>query len=102
LAVGARAAHAAEPTTVRVNLTKQGCSTHLHATAGSVRFVVKNINAKRVTEFEVLQGSSILGEAEDIAIGNQSEFVVTLDAGEYITLCPGGTRHRRGVLTVTD
>ena len=94
-------ADAAEPTTVRVNLTKQGCATKLTAKAGTVRFVVKNVNAKRVTEFEVLKGTSILGEAEDIAIGNRSEFVLTFEPGVYTTECPGGARHRRGVLTVT-
>ena len=87
--------------TVSVRLTDAGCNPDLSAPAGPVRILVKNVNAEKVTEFEVLSGTNILGEVEDIAIGRQSEVVITLEPGQYTTLCPGGTRTSTGVLTVT-
>jgi len=63
-------------------------------------FVVRNEGAPKVTEFEVLRGNRILGEAEHIAPGETGRFTLTLDGGGYVTYCPGGTARERGVLVV--
>ena len=54
-----------------------------------------------MTEFEVLDGATILGEAENIASGLSGTFSLTLKPGTYTTYCPGGTTSERGTLVVT-
>ena len=60
-----------------------------------------NDGAAKITEYEVLDGDRILGEAENIAPGLSGEFYLTLRAGDYTTYCPGGTSQERGTLKVT-
>jgi iron uptake system component EfeO len=52
-----------------------------------------------VTEFEVLEGDSILGEKEDLSEGLSGNFSLTLDKGRYTIYCPGGSIER-GTLAV--
>jgi iron uptake system component EfeO len=52
-----------------------------------------------VTEFEILEGDSILGEKEDLSDGLSGSFSLTLDEGSYTIYCPGGSEER-GTLTV--
>jgi hypothetical protein len=73
----------------------------LRVPAGATAFQVENEGASRVTEFEVLDGGHVLGEAENVAAGLSGRFELTLAAGEYTTYCPGGTTHERGTLVVT-
>jgi iron uptake system component EfeO len=87
---------------VEVKITDEGCEPPvLSLPAGPTTFKVQNEGASRVTEFEVLDGDRILGEAENIAAGLSGEFFLTLRPGEYTTYCPGGTSQERGKLTVT-
>ena len=53
-----------------------------------------------VTEFEVLEGKTILGEKENLSDGLSGSFSLTLDASEYTLYCPGGS-DERGTLTVS-
>jgi iron uptake system component EfeO len=82
-------------------LTDAGCVPNTaKAPAGPVVFEVENAGTTNVTEFEVLEGETILGEKENLSDGLSGSFSLTLDAGEYTLYCPGGS-DERGTLTVS-
>jgi iron uptake system component EfeO len=86
---------------VAVTLTDAGCEpAALKLDAGPTSFEVTNTGTGRVTEFEVLDGSKILGEKENIAPGLSGSFVITLQPGSYTLACPGGKSASSGELTV--
>ncbi len=85
-----------------ITLSDAGCApADLELPAGPTTFVVRNAGAQDVTEFEVLDGSRILVEAENVANGIERTVSVTLSPGTYETTCPGGTTAETGTLTVT-
>lgn len=84
---------------VGVKLTDAGCPKRLDVAAGRTTFVVKNVDAQQVTEFEVLDGKRVLGEKENLTPGLSASFTVKLDPGRYTTYCPNGDREK-GVLVV--
>jgi high-affinity iron transporter len=87
---------------VNVSLTDDGCTpAQLKVESGPTTFNVKNEGAEAVTEFEILKGSNILGEVENVASGLNRSFSLTLQPGTYITNCPGGKSTPKGTLTVT-
>jgi FTR1 family protein len=87
---------------VEIELSDAGCSpAELKVPAGATTFVVENAGARDVTEFEVLDGSRILAEAENVASGIERSVSVTLKPGTYEIACPGGTATETGTLTVT-
>src|SRR3954468_1106475 len=87
---------------VQVTLTDQGCSpAQLKVASGPTSFEVSNDGAGGVTEFEILKGSRILGEVENVAQGLDRSFSLTLRPGTYVTYCPGGKGASKGTLTVT-
>ncbi len=93
-------ASAAKQPTVKLKLTSAGCPKKLKATAGAITFKVTNDGADNVSEFEVLSGSRIVGEVENIAPGLTRSFSLTLKAGTYTTYCPGGDRRDKAKLVV--
>ena len=48
-------------------------------------------SAPPVTELEILDGETILGETENLTDGLSGSFTLTLEQGEYTLYCPGGT-----------
>jgi iron uptake system component EfeO len=87
---------------VKVKLTDAGCDpSRLELAAGPVTFDVSNSGADAVTELEVLDGTKIIGEVENIPSGLHGSFSMTLKPGRYVTYCPGGTSADRGTLVVT-
>jgi len=81
-------------------LTDAGCLPNsAKAPAGPIAFEVENAGTSAVTEFEILEGDSILGEKEDLSDGLSGSFSLTLDQGRYTIYCPGGSEER-GTLTV--
>jgi iron uptake system component EfeO len=87
---------------VEVKLTKAGCDpAKLELPAGPTTFNVTNENADAVTEFEVLNGTSIVGEKENLTPGLSGSFTITLKSGgKYSTACPGGTTAAKGEIVV--
>lgn len=83
-------------------LTDAGCEPHdAKAPAGPIVFEVENAGTSAVSEFEVLDGETILGEKENLAAeGLTGSFSLTLEKGEYTLYCPGGA-DERGTLTVS-
>jgi iron uptake system component EfeO len=53
-----------------------------------------------VSELEVLSGSRILGEKENLVAGLSGSFTLDLQPGQYTLSCPGGTTDAAGVVTV--
>lgn len=93
-----------EPTGARkmaFQITDAGCVPNTaKAPAGPITFDVENAGTSKVTEFEVLDGDTILGEVENLSDGFSRSFSLTLEQGEYTLYCPGG-EDERGTLTVT-
>ena len=82
-------------------LTDAGCEPHnANAPAGPINFQVENGGTGSVTELEVLDGETILGERENITEGLKGSFSLTLEEGEYTLRCNGGTEED-GTLKVT-
>jgi iron uptake system component EfeO len=78
-------------TAVSVKLTDAGCNPHdAKAPAGPINFEVENEGSGSVTEMEVLDGETILGEKENLTDGLSGSFSLTLEEGEYILRCNGG------------
>jgi iron uptake system component EfeO len=83
-------------------LTDAGCDPHnAKAPAGPITFEVENTGSASVTELEVLDGDTILGELENLSEGLSGSFSLTLEEGEYTLRCNGGS-NEDGVLTVTS
>jgi iron uptake system component EfeO len=81
-------------------LTDEGCSPHdAAAPAGPINFKVKG-ESTGVTELEVLDGETLLGERENITDGLSGSFALTLEEGEYTVRCNGGSEED-GTLKVT-
>lgn len=82
-------------------LTDAGCNPHdAKAPAGPTVFDVENTGSGSVTELEVLDGETILGEVENLSEGLSGSFTLTLEKGEYTLRCNGGP-NEDGTLTVT-
>ncbi|HET7053753.1 MAG TPA: cupredoxin domain-containing protein [Solirubrobacterales bacterium] len=82
-------------------LTDEGCDPHdAKAPAGPIVFDVENAGSSSVTELEVLDGETTLGEVENLSEGLSGSFSLTLEKGEYTLRCNGGT-NEDGTLTVT-
>jgi iron uptake system component EfeO len=83
-------------------LTDAGCDpAQASAPAGPVTFEVTNDGAASVTELEVLDGDTILGERENLSDGLSGSFTLTLDGGDYTLYCPNGDSAERGTLTIS-
>src|SRR5215213_5684249 len=82
-------------------LTDAGCEPRdAQAPAGPITFEVENAGTGKVTELEIMDGETILGEKENLAEGLGGSFSLTLEQGEYTIYCPGGD-DERGTLTVS-
>jgi iron uptake system component EfeO len=100
---GAADSSGAKPAQIDVTLSDNGCDPRsISAQAGPTTFRVTNDNTAAVTEFEVLDGSRILGEVENVIPGGDGSFSLTLKAGSYTTNCPGGSQFDHGTLEVAD
>ncbi len=86
--------------TLAFELTDAGCVPHsTEVDAGPIVFEAENAGTTAVTEIEVMDGSKILGEKENLADGLSGSFTLTLDPGKYTIYCPGGETER-GTLIV--
>jgi iron uptake system component EfeO len=86
--------------TLAFELTDAGCAPNsAKAAAGPIVFEVENAGTSKVSEFEVLDGDTILGEKEDLSDGLSGSFSLTLEQGKYTLYCPGGD-NEKGTLTV--
>ncbi|HVY77256.1 MAG TPA: iron uptake system protein EfeO [Solirubrobacterales bacterium] len=82
-------------------LTDAGCvPNQAKAPAGPINFEVENAGTSKVTELEVLDGETILGEVENLSDGLSGSFSLTLEEGEYTLYCPGGDEEK-GTLAVS-
>jgi len=92
----------AKGTSVKVEIDDDGCPAKLTVKAGPTNFKVTNSGSGDVSEFEILSGSRVVAEVENIAPGLRKELSVNLKPGTYKTLCPGGSKHSKAKLVVTS
>jgi FTR1 family protein len=86
---------------VAIKLTDAGCEpASIKLDAGPTEFKVTNGGTGRVSEFEVLSGSRILGEKENLVAGLSGTFTINLKPGQYSMSCPGGKTAATGALNV--
>jgi iron uptake system component EfeO len=82
-------------------LTDAGCDPHdAKAPAGPITFEIENTGTTKVTEMEIMDGETILGEKENLSDGLSGSFSLTLEKGEYTIYCPG-SGDERGTLIVS-
>jgi iron uptake system component EfeO len=87
--------------TLSFELTDAGCVPNTtKAPAGPIVFEVENAGTSAVTELEVMDGETIVGEVENLSDGLSGSFSLTLEQGDYTLYCPGGS-DEEGTLTVT-
>jgi iron uptake system component EfeO len=87
-------------TTLAFKITDEGCDPHdAEAPAGPITIEAEGASSS-VTEIEVLDGETILGEKENLTEGLPGSFSLTLEEGEYTLRCNGGSEED-GTLTVT-
>jgi iron uptake system component EfeO len=87
--------------TLSFTLTDAGCDPHnAEAAAGPINFEIENGGSSTVTELEVLDGETILGEKENLTEGLSGSFSLTLEEGEYTLRCNGG-EEEDGTLTIS-
>ncbi len=87
---------------VQVTLTEAGCDpAEITIPAGPTKFQIANDGASTVTEFELLDGTRILGEKENLTPGLNGSFSLDLKAGTYTFMCPNGATATTGTLHVT-
>lgn len=86
--------------TLSFKITDAGCDPHdASSKAGPINFDIESESSK-VTELEVLDGETILGEKENLTEGLGGSFALTLEEGEYILRCNGG-EEEDGTLTIS-
>jgi iron uptake system component EfeO len=86
--------------TVTIELTDAGCSpSRLSIPAGPTTFQATNKGSGKATEFEVLKGSRVLGEKENITEGLSGSFSLDLGPGRCTTFCGAG--RPKGTLVAT-
>jgi iron uptake system component EfeO len=89
------AASADESSTVKIDLTSQGCEPKpAKVPAGPVEFDVTNSGAGGVSEAELRTSdlAHILGEQENLTPGLSGGFSLTVQPGTYTISCPGASQ----------
>jgi high-affinity iron transporter len=85
-----QASGAAGSTVVSVTLTNAGCAPDpATVPAGTVEFQITNDGGDQVSEVELMQGDSVLAEAENLAPGLSGSFSAAVEPGTYAVYCPG-------------
>lgn len=86
---------------IAVTVNDQGCApAAIEAPAGTIVFAVTN-GGTEAGEFEVLQGTQVLDEVEDIVPGVTQDMTIDLEPGTYELICYDDD-FPRGTLTVTE
>ena len=92
---------AAAGDSIAVTVNDQGCTPGtIEAAAGELVFAVTN-GGTEAGEFEVLNGTTVVDEVENIVPGVTQNMTVTLEAGSYELICYLDDSPR-GTLTVTE
>jgi iron uptake system component EfeO len=88
-------------TKVSITLTPDGCvPSPASVSSGLVTFEVTNKNASAVSEAELLNGDTIIGEKENLTPGLSGKFSLRLEPGRYAVSCPNA-KADRSEFTVT-
>ena len=86
---------------IAFTLNDQGCTPGaIESPAGTIVFAVTN-GGTEAGEFEVLEGTQVLDEVEDIVPGVSQDLTIDLEPGTYELICYLDDSPR-GTLTVTE
>jgi len=92
---------AAAGESIAISVNDQGCSpSSIEATAGELLFAITN-GGTEAGEFEVLEGTQVLDEVENIVPGVTQNLTITLEPGTYELICYLDEAPR-GALNVTE
>ncbi|WP_307781261.1 cupredoxin domain-containing protein [Rhabdothermincola sediminis] len=87
---------------IEVTISDAGCEPQtIVAGEGPACFTVRNDGSSAVTEFEVLDGGRIIGEAENVFPRVEKAFSLNLQPGTFVTYCPNGGIERGTLEVVT-
>ncbi|WP_255649777.1 iron uptake system protein EfeO [Frankia sp. ArI3] len=87
---GGSGAAAGAKQTVNVTITSKACTPDVSTIpSGPTIFKVVNKGADAVTEAELVDGDTIIGEKENITPGLSGTFSLNVKAGKYQLYCPG-------------
>jgi iron uptake system component EfeO len=87
---------------VKVGISDAGCRPAvLKLASGAHDFQVSATGSGKVTEYEILDGTRIIGERENIVPGITSKFSLNLEPGEYVSYCPHGKTTEYGKVIVS-
>jgi iron uptake system component EfeO len=76
--------------TVNVTISSKGCTADpATIPAGATTFKITNKGADAITEAELLNGDTILGEKENLTPGLSATFSLNVKPGKYQLYCPG-------------
>jgi iron uptake system component EfeO len=82
---------------VKVTMTSKGCDVApTTVTEGPATFTVTNTDADQLNEAELMDGSRILGERENLTPGLDGSFSYKLSPGTFRVVCLGGSKQERG------
>jgi iron uptake system component EfeO len=77
---------------VAITLTSADCvPAPASVPAGLVTFEITNKGASAVSEAELLKGSTVLGEKENLTPGLSGSLSLRLEPGSYVVACPNAT-----------
>jgi iron uptake system component EfeO len=80
---------------INVVLTNTGCvADRSSVPAGAYVFNIVNEGGDAVSEVELMNGETILGERENLTPGLSGTFTLELEAGTYALFCPGATTEK--------
>ena len=86
---------------IAVTVNDEGCTpATIEAPAGTIVFAVTN-GGTEAGEFEVIEGTQVLDEVENIVPGVTQDMTIDLEAGTYELICYLDDSPR-GTLTVTE
>ena len=89
--------------TVNVSLTNDACTPDSTALkTGPTVFKVVNNAGTAVSEVELMQGLTILGEKENLAPGFSGSFSLELKPGTYSLYCPGAKTNKTDITVSGD
>lgn len=88
-----------------INVSFKGNNCEIATTklpGGEVTFDVQNDGSSVVKGFQLLsKNETVLGEVQNLALGEMDSFTVELEGGEYLGRCPGADQETTALLVTT-
>jgi iron uptake system component EfeO len=96
----AAAANRKPDKTVVIEIREHRCHEARSLKPGATTFRVKNYVKGSAVSYQVLSGAQVLGQADSVAPGSTATFSLTLEPGDYATVCSNGSTQTNGTVWV--